>query len=76
MKYIYLSLLLTIFGCAQGQGNFPSGSASNNNKSDERTIKVCDVYPGGEERCAEQEENEAKERINRRLERYGASPIF
>jgi hypothetical protein len=75
MKFNYLLLLLTLFGCAQGQGNFPSGSASNT-ESDERTIEVCDVYPGGEERCVEREENEAKERVNRRLERYGASPIF
>ena len=75
MKYIYLPLLITMFGCAQGQGNFPSGSAGNA-ESDERTIEVCDVYPGGEERCVEREENEAKERVNRRLERYGASPIF
>lgn len=75
MKFIFLTVILTFLGCAQGQGNFPPGSASNTD-SDERTIEVCDVYPGGEERCVEREENEAKERVNRRLERYGASPIF
>jgi len=75
MNFIFLIVILTVFGCAQGQGNFPSGSAGNS-ESDERTIEVCDVYPGGEERCVEREENEAKERVNRRLERYGSSPIF
>jgi hypothetical protein len=75
MNFIFLIVILTVFGCAQGQGNFPSGSAGNA-ESDERTIEVCDVYPGGEERCVEREENEAKERVNRRRERYGSSPIF
>jgi len=75
MNFIFLIVILTVFGCAQGQGNFPSGSAGNA-ESDERTIEVCDVYPGGEERCVEREENVAKERVNRRRERYGSSPIF